>query len=78
MTQATQVEKLQLKNQALKVLEKKLEQQLQHKRDAAKAEYEVRSVKEKPQVVESRLSKTGELRQDPVNGCLGLFLLTQR
>lgn len=40
-TQVTQVEKLHLKNQALKVLEKKLELQLQHKKDAAKAEYEV-------------------------------------
>ncbi|XP_075898945.1 cilia- and flagella-associated protein 263 isoform X1 [Nelusetta ayraudi] len=39
-SKATQAEKLHLKNQALKVLEKKLEQQLQQKRDAAKAEYE--------------------------------------
>lgn len=41
LTQVTQAEKLHLKNQALKALEKKLEQQLQQKRDAAKAEYEV-------------------------------------
>lgn len=39
--QVTQVEKFNLKNQALKVLEKKLEQQLQQKKEAGKAEYEV-------------------------------------
>lgn len=35
------MEKLHLKNQALKVLEKKLDLQLQQKKEAAKAEYEV-------------------------------------
>ncbi|KAM3608741.1 uncharacterized protein V6R79_003938 [Siganus canaliculatus] len=36
----TQMEKFNLKNQALKVLEKKLQQQLQQKRDMGKTEYE--------------------------------------
>lgn len=43
LKQVTQVEKFNLKNQTLKVLEKKLEQQLQQKKEAGKAEYEVDS-----------------------------------
>lgn len=39
--QVTQVEKFNVKNHALKVLEKKLEQQLHQKKETVKAEYEV-------------------------------------
>eukprot|EP00064_Thunnus_orientalis_P017996 superscaffoldBa00003994_g18084 len=44
----TQLEKFNLKNQALKVQEKKLQQQLQQKKETGKAEYEVenKSVKD--------------------------------
>uniref|UniRef100_A0A8D3AFF4 Cilia- and flagella-associated protein 263 n=1 Tax=Scophthalmus maximus TaxID=52904 RepID=A0A8D3AFF4_SCOMX len=38
--QVAQLEKLHLKNQALKVQEKKLQQQLRHKKEMGKAEYE--------------------------------------
>lgn len=40
-TKITQLEKFSLKNQALKVHEKKLQQQLQQKKEMGKAEYEV-------------------------------------
>lgn len=41
LKKVTQVEKFNLKNQALKALEKKLKQQLKQKKEAGKAEYEV-------------------------------------
>ncbi|KAF0041397.1 hypothetical protein F2P81_007295 [Scophthalmus maximus] len=40
LNQVAQLEKLHLKNQALKVQEKKLQQQLRHKKEMGKAEYE--------------------------------------
>lgn len=45
LNQVAQLEKLHLKNQALKVQEKKLQQQLRHKKEMGKAEYEVEKVR---------------------------------
>lgn len=41
LKKVTQVKKFNLKNQALKTLKKKLEQQLEQKKEAGKANYEV-------------------------------------